>query len=189
MSIIKKYLPLILCYVLLNCYSEINAQYVSKNFENIDPKSINTLSSTYQLYDFTFDWNLGQLFSKTYLDTNSILLTTGFLQSQNQDYIIMLPTAIVSTYDSDDIGIKIFPNPVISKLFIYESLQDVKISNIQLYNINGQLLNVSDNSYNLNISPYTINFEAIAPGYYILVVTYANARKRYNVNKYKIIKL
>ena len=189
MSIIKKYFTFLFFFILLNLHSRINAQYVAKNFEHIDPKNINTLSSTATILNFTLDWNFGQVFSKTIIDTNNFIITTGFLQAQNKDYIIMLPTAIASIYDSAYIGIKIFPNPVISKLFVYESVRAVKIVSIHLYNINGKLLNTIDNQFELNTSPYIVNFETIAPGYYIIAVTFDDIFHKRYVNKFKIIKL
>ena len=189
MYIAKNKFGFILCCVLYNCYLIANAQYVAKNFEHIDPKNINTLSSTATILNFTLDWNIGQVFSKTQIDSNNIIITTGFLQAQNKDYIILLPTAIASIYDSAYIGIKIFPNPVISKLFVYESVRGVKIVSIHLYNINGKLLNTIDNQFELNTSPFTVNFETIASGYYIIAVTFDNIFHKRYVNKFKIIKL
>ena len=80
----------------------------------------------------TISWTLGEIFTQTYSDTNTIL-TQGFQQSK-------VTAAIIKTFDSLTANVYVFPNPTQEKLNIIRENEDTKTINYALVSLNGSII-------------------------------------------------
>lgn len=92
-----------------------------------------------------------------------------------------LETSDLQKFFPDDV-ISFYPNPVKDELYLeWELINENKVLNIQVYNINGQLLkNIDEFSNNKTV----ISFQEFTTGTYIIILNYATG----NQKSIKIIK-
>lgn len=90
-----------------------------------------------------------------------------FSELKEEDLFKFSPTDNISYY----------PNPVSEELYLkWELINDVKVSRIDVYNINGQLIKSFSNLINENNK--TIPFQELSVGTYSVLMTYSNSQQK-----------
>ena len=90
-----------------------------------------------------------------------------FSELKEEDLLKFSPTDNISYY----------PNPVSEELYLkWELINEVKVSRIDVYNINGQLIKSFSNLINENNK--TIPFQELPVGTYSVLMTYSNSEQK-----------
>lgn len=101
----------------------------------------------------------------TFRNTNDSI--KDFSELKEEDLLKFSPTDKISYY----------PNPVSEELYLkWELINDVKVSRIDVYNINGQLIKSFLNLTNENNK--TISFQELSVGTYSVLMTYSNSEQK-----------
>ncbi len=104
-------------------------------------------------------WTLGDFQTATFSE-NSVVLTQGFLQSN------LTITGILDMEESQDIKIKVFPNPVKDILNIEIQSSENSVIQWELINQTGKIIKAGNNSQNLSHSQ--IRFSSYNYGVYFI---------------------
>lgn len=101
----------------------------------------------------------------TFRNTNDSI--KDFSELKEEDLLKFSPTDNISYY----------PNPVSEELYLkWELINDVKVSRIDVYNINGQLIKSFSNLTNENNK--TIPFQELPVGTYSILLLYSNSEQK-----------
>ncbi len=168
--------------------NRIDAQLV-KNI-HIDPIGLNSLGGSYSNFDYMFDWNLGEVFTKPISNANNLLITPGFLQSFDMEVIIKSNLDTVTKTDTLQKYIKTYPNPVVNNLYIQLLQLNLKILSINLLDQNGNSLALYDEQFNTQVHfSKIIPMGVYAPNLYLLSIRYVLKGNYYRTMIFKIIKI
>ncbi len=133
-----------------------------------DPFTINVTGSSHELSNLTIDWSWGEAsIIKTLHDNPSYFLSTGFLQSKNDPFLLF------KNLDSFALQIKIGPNPFTNLIQISTNQEGILIHAIQLFNSQGILLYQMKGYYNGLRFYHKIQIEALNNSICYLVVHYS----------------
>ncbi|MCF6241140.1 MAG: T9SS type A sorting domain-containing protein [Bacteroidales bacterium] len=133
-------------WVYLNCFGQI-----------LSPETILSSGGEFANSSAQISWTLGDFQTTTYVK-DQLVLTQGFLQSE------IKVTAIFDINQSEDIELKVYPNPVTNYLYLKVISPNSKKLSWQLINQNGKLIKYDD-IYNRNTA---IDFSVYKDGVYYL---------------------
>lgn len=146
-----------------------------------DPFCQNIASGSKSTHDLTLDWNLGEaLCTETITSKSTIILSTGFLQNQNEAIITFKRT------DSFNLKVIIGPNPI-EQFFTISCAQDgLDILHIKIIDAFGNSVQEIKGPYSgLNFQK-KINMLSENKGLYYVIVNYLIAGQ---LGAYKVFKL
>jgi len=78
--------------------------------------------------------------------------------------------------DSENVNISYYPNPVSEELYLKWKKKEVELSQVILYNLNGQLIKVFDNLQ--KVETISISFQSLPEGYYNLSLLYMDGKNK-----------
>ena len=175
------YLSLVIC---------LHAQTNKPVNVNVDPKTLNAAGGNYSFISSNINWSFGEVFSTTLSNSDKLILTTDFLQSNNSDIILIPPNDTLYADDSIQFSIKAFPNPATSTIFLSIDQSRLKLLTIELYNsIGNKLYSVDEILNNSLLYNKAIPLTSYTVGTYLLVVKYVFNKNHYRTKVFKIVKV
>ena len=165
------------------------AQITAPKINNESLKTFNAASGNYQSFILAFDWNFGEVFTSSLTDNSKSLITTGFLQSNEIEFIIT--PKINDSFALDYIKnlIPIYPIPATAFIHINNPNAAVKIVEMNMYNLKGDFFQTIPEPFSTTLFSKKIILEDLIPGIYFIQVKYIVSQKYYRTRIYKIIKL
>ncbi len=175
----------LLFFLLICTVLKSNAQVL----QHIHFGTLNAAGASTQSGAFIYDWNLGTLFTSSFSDDRFLLLTSGFIQSKELAKILSPAIDSLLELDKNSNLISIYPNPATHFIFILNPQNEIKIININLYSIKGELLKKIDAPYSTTIYNKMISLSNFVAGTYIFSINYIIAGKFYRTKLFRIIKI
>ncbi len=154
-----------------------------------DPVTVNASSGLYKNMFELVDWNFGEVFASSLTDNQKLLITTGFLQSKEYQKILLPSLDSLLDLDKDNSLLSIFPNPVSDQFYVKNIQPLFKITEMNMYNINGNLIKIIEEPFSTPIFNKKISVSNLPSGEYVLMVKYIINQKYYRAKLFKIVKL
>ena len=154
-----------------------------------DPVTLNASSGLYKNMFELVDWNFGEVFASSLTDNQKLLITTGFLQSKEYQKILLPSLDSLLDLDKDNSLLSIFPNPVSDQFYVKNIQPLFKITEMNMYNINGNLIKIIEEPFSTPIFNKKISVSNLPSGEYVLMVKYIINQKYYRTKLFKIVKL
>lgn len=153
-------------------------------------KTINSASGTYLSNALSIDWNLGEVFTATLNDNIKTILTSGFLQSREVEFMLP-PNANLEylTLDTVKLLFPIYPNPTKNFISIKNPNANVKIVEMNLFDYKGADVYSIKEPYSSPTYTKQIYLAHLLQGTYFIQVKYIVNQKYYRSRISKIIKL
>lgn len=172
--------------ILLTCS---NISFGQQKIDLKDPVTLNASSGLYKNMFELVDWNFGEVFASSLTDNQKLLITTGFLQSKELQKILLPALDSLLDLDKDNSLLSVFPNPVADQLFVRNPHPLFKITEMNMYDIRGNLIKILEEPFSTPIFNMKIQLSNLSSGEYVLMVKYIINQKYYRAKIFKIVKL
>lgn len=159
----------------------------SQSFQ--DPITLNAASGIYSNMFEMVDWNFGEVMAFSLTDQQKLLITSGFLQSKEVQKILLPAVDSLLALDKDNTLLSIYPNPVSNQFFVKNNHPLFKITEMNLYNVKGDLIKIIEEPFSTPIFNKNIQVANLSSGTYILLVKYIINQKYYRAKFFKVVKL
>jgi hypothetical protein len=167
----------------------ISINSVGQNNQSFqDPFTFNAASGLYGNMFEVVDWNFGEVLAYSLTDNQKLLITTGFLQSKEIQKVLLPSLDSLLALDKDNSLLSIFPNPVSNQLFVKNNHPLFKITEMNLYNIKGDLVKIMEEPFSTPIFNKNIQLSNLSNGVYVLLVKYIINQKYYRAKLFKVVK-
>ncbi len=149
----------------------------------------NTTGNSFNIGSMIIDWNIGQVFAKSFTDQMSLLLTSGFLQPKDFEKIMNPSLDSLSNLDLKYNLISVYPNPTNSHVYIFNAQERIKIVEMSLLNMKGELVNVFYPPFSTPSFKKKIALSNLVTGTYVLMLNYIIDNRYYRTKYLRIIKI
>ncbi|MEY3208371.1 MAG: Secretion system C-terminal sorting domain, partial [Bacteroidota bacterium] len=157
----------------LFAYYNVSVAQNMDTTQKIRLNTTNAASGTYLSKKIGIDWNFGELFTVTLKDNINAVLTTGFLQSMEVEFITASNSNLAHlTLDTVKLLFPIYPNPTSNFVSIKNPTSIVKIVEMNVFDFKG--VNVYSITKPYSTPSYTklVYLAHLLPGNYFIQVKY-----------------